>query len=103
MWAGGCLVLYLNCLRIFYQDCIFTLLFFANPACISNQRLFYFFFYRLDTEKARGVYMTQGTRYYLEAVLYDISNYNEYMALLMKIPGVDDIWRPVTNNYLIKI
>ena len=53
-------------------------------------------------QEARGVYMTQGNKYYLEAILYD-KNYWESMALHVKIPGIDDVWKPVTNEMVERI
>ena len=56
----------------------------------------------MDNQQIRGVQMTQGGKYYVEAILYDTA-YWDSMALHVKIPGIDDEWRPVTNEMLERI
>jgi len=46
--------------------------------------------------------MTSGDQYYMEGVFRETGGVG-HMAVVMKIPGVDDEWLPVSSKYLRRI
>ena len=52
---------------------------------------------------ARGIQMSAGSAYYLEAVMVDYPGVYEKLSLMVKLPGHEDIWKPVTHEYLEKL
>jgi len=63
---------------------------------------FIFISYRYVEQKSCGYHMTSGDQYYIEGVYRETAG-SDYMQVVMKIPGVNDEWLPVSSKYLRRI